>query len=781
MGLSFQGYAQNGGAPVSLSVFDLTQNAIVGSFTPQSTPSQTTLASPSSTSSPNGSASPGSGSSSSRIGPVQTTGSGSNGSGFGGSSDSEHKKSDTVAITVGSILGVLALATGAVVCVLVLRRQNQSRQQFKLISEDDTDSPTSNFRRGPPGAGWSTAWLGLGKGEKGRMGDQVQGRSFLYLGRKPQGNHRRIDMFAHEDSSGVFNGNVRRVGSGSSKSWYSIRGTGHGRFGSASSRPTLGEMFSGSMHSLRSIGAVVGTTIGIRRVTSDGNGQPSAFNRLGEKTDDDELPLDPFGNNNDQDKYFQNNANELVSFDNALQLPMAGRLKSGKQEPSGSSRYSDPFKDQEAPQSLFNVPSDSGSLPYGEGNGHTLSSLDPYSHSLNIASSSRSTLSHSSQLPPLLINSSKSSSNTSPSLSTISIAGLASSTSSKSRENVGVLSISPIQRPRTLSIINTATSPSHGVKRSDSWWGRIKRASLRESVFEQTRQPSVKLGFEFRDPNPPPGRLSAIHERSGSGSSGRVVVPETSAPNSESQPSTLGSRRWMKSEGIYSLSGERSMTSLKTSQTADSEALERLGGRLDVAQREATGISIDYTPSVSANSDGTGTFSGTGEIPSRHPSEATTTHDPLENGILLNFDESLQMVESPTDDIKLSTLPSPLLTGSPLPTSRFGTSSTFVISSEVQRSSAQDRPRSKRSRSAGAVAARVADYERRMTQELTSPTSPTKPERAGTRHKSHGINVDIPEHRPKLNSTAVKYGLIQRPELFVANPDHRLSTSSNSK
>lgn len=779
MGLSFQGYAQNGGAPVSLSVFDLSQNAIVGSFTPQSTPSQTTLTSPSSTSSPNSSVGPGSGSSSSEIGPVQTTGSGSNGSGFGGSSDSDHKKSDTVAITVGSILGVLALASGAVVLVLVLHRQNQSRQQFKLISEDDTDSPSSNLRRGPPGAGWPAAWLGLGKGEKGRMGDQVQGRSFLYLGRKPQGNQRRIDMFAHEDSSGVFNSNVRRVGSGSSKSWYSIRETGHGRFGSESSRPTLGEMLSGSMHSLRSVGAAVRNTIGIRRVTSDGSGQSSAFNRLGEKADDDELPLDPFGNNNEQDRHFRNNANELVSSDNALQLPVARRLKSGKQEPSGDSRYSDPFKDQEAPQFLSSVPSDSGSLPYGEGGGHTL--LDPYSHSLNIASSSRSTLSHSSQLPPLLINSSKSSSNTSPSLSTISITGLASSTSKKSRENLGALSISPIPRPRTLSIINTATSPSHGMKRSDSWWGRIKRASLRESVFEQTRQPSVKLDFEFRDPNPPPGRLSAIHERSGSGSSGRVVAPETSAPNSESHPSTLGSRRWMKLEGIYSSSGERSMTSLKTSRTADSGALERLGGRLDVAQREATGTSIDYTPSVSANSDGTSTFSGTGENRSRHPSEATTTYAPLENGVLLNFDEPLQMVESPTDDIKLSTLPSPLLTGSPLPSSSFGTSSTFVVSSEVQRSPAQDGPRSKRPHSAGAVAARVADYERRMTQELTSPTSPTKPKLAGTRHKSHGINVDIPEHGPKLNNTVVKYGLIQRPELFIANPDHRLSTSSNSQ
>lgn len=223
------------------------------------------------------------------------------------------------------------------------------------------------------------------------------------------------------------------------------------------------------------------------------------------------------------------------------------------------------------------------------------------------------------------------------------------------------------------------------------------------------------------------------------------------------------------------------MTSLKTSRTADSGALERLGGRLDVAQREATGTSIDYTPSVSANSDGTSTFSGTGENRSRHPSEATTTHVPLENGVLLNFDEPLQMVESPTDDIKLSTLSSPLLTGSPLPSSSFGTSSTFVVSSEVQRSPAQDGPRSKRPHSAGAVAARVADYERRMTQELTSPTSPTKPKLAGTRHKSHGINVDIPEHGPKLNNTVVKYGLIQRPELFIANPDHRLSTSSNSQ
>lgn len=68
----------------------------------------------------------------------------------------------------------------------------------------------------------------------------------------------------------------------------------------------------------------------------------------------------------------------------------------------------------------------------------------------------------------------------------------------------------------------------------------------------------------------------------------------------------------------------------------------------------------------------------------------------------------------------------------------------------------------------GAVAARVASYERRLTAE--SPTELMSPTSGG------GFES---ENRPKRKpSVSVKYGLVQRPELFIANPDHHRAQSS---
>jgi len=36
------------------------------------------------------------------------------------------------------------------------------------------------------------------------------------------------------------------------------------------------------------------------------------------------------------------------------------------------------------------------------------------------------------------------------------------------------------------------------------------------------------------------------------------------------------------------------------------------------------------------------------------------------------------------------------------------------------------------------------------------------------------------EHGTRRKSVTVKYGLVQRPELFVANPDHKAQSSSDS-
>ena len=64
--------------------------------------------------------------------------------------------------------------------------------------------------------------------------------------------------------------------------------------------------------------------------------------------------------------------------------------------------------------------------------------------------------------------------------------------------------------------------------------------------------------------------------------------------------------------------------------------------------------------------------------------------------------------------------------------------------------------------SPGKVAARVQDYERQMSQE-----------------DNHPLNTKHMEERPKgRRKSHVDYGLVPRPSLFVANPDHRHSKDS---
>ena len=65
------------------------------------------------------------------------------------------------------------------------------------------------------------------------------------------------------------------------------------------------------------------------------------------------------------------------------------------------------------------------------------------------------------------------------------------------------------------------------------------------------------------------------------------------------------------------------------------------------------------------------------------------------------------------------------------------------------------------------VAARVAEYERRMSQD-NPPVSPT-----------HDISGETQKKHRTAKPVHV-YGLVQRPELFVANPDRRTEGSSDS-
>lgn len=233
--------------------------------------------------------------------------------------------------------------------------------------------------------------------------------------------------------------------------------------------------------------------------------------------------------------------------------------------------------------------------------------------------------------------------------------------------------------------------------------------------------------MEFRDPNPAP-KLSAIHE--------------ASLSTSESPESADRARDAL---GLYLAAGMgKSFTSLKTSRTADSETIERLAGNVAVMQRERTEASGDYSSAGVRTPEASGTWSYTTNEPHRHLNSS--------GGSILDITDK-PFIQSPVEGVV--ELPSTV------------ESANSARSSPTKRVSEYDEWKTKSLRrlsQGGAVAARVASYEERITSE--SPTEPISPT----------TNVGTDDRRRRTLS--VKYGLIQRPELFIANPDHHKAQSS---
>lgn len=295
--------------------------------------------------------------------------------------------------------------------------------------------------------------------------------------------------------------------------------------------------------------------------------------------------------------------------------------------------------------------------------------------------------------------------------------------------------------------------PSRPVRRSNSWWQRFKRtASIRDSLQDQSKHHSASIvPIDFRDPNPPPGRLGAIKEGSG-GSSGTNESPTNATHGSHVK------KRPGASVYVYSASGhEQSTTSLKTNKTADSAALEKLAaGRYVIAQREGTGGSSEYTPSLLESAqrhEREGTWSSVArsvETPRGQslalPEETQDIADGSSS--ILQPEEAAQLIQSPTEVVF----------------------SPVSASARAKEERGQGRTPVRRSPSSptkkGAVAARVAEYERRMSVDLDSASSPPP------------LRAKSPPSAGKRKSENIKYGLVHRPELFVANPDQRSIGSS---
>ena len=284
-----------------------------------------------------------------------------------------------------------------------------------------------------------------------------------------------------------------------------------------------------------------------------------------------------------------------------------------------------------------------------------------------------------------------------------------------------LLTKSPPQSPRAITFgTSPPSSPTFGptnVNRSLSAGGRIgaglaRTVTVISSIFgaEHRGERGFSQGIDFRDPNPPPPRLGAIEE---------APTP----PNLEKGKGRVASLRGGEQQGVYgpgAVAHGRSLSSLKT---ANSEALERLGGKWEVVQRTDTN---DTAANVSL----------LGEEPA-HPVRSHSFGIPI--------------TESPVQDREQTRPPWKPLALRSASSSEAGS---------VSRTAQPPMQRPKSSVSTG-VAARIQAFEKRASVDMSSKSP-----------------ILIPPSSPVAQPKNRTYGLVPKPTLFVANPGRDTSTDS---
>jgi len=290
--------------------------------------------------------------------------------------------------------------------------------------------------------------------------------------------------------------------------------------------------------------------------------------------------------------------------------------------------------------------------------------------------------------------------------------------------------------PPSSSIIGSALMSTPSIRRSDSWWARFSHtAFLDRRTSDMSRRSSGML--EFRDPNPRP-QLIAIEES----------IHSTSPDHEEQQFNLPPASKQL--PGIY----DRHNKSLTSLGTADTEAIEKMAGAMDVVQRFRTASTSRTANSTTSSADMT----------------MDVCSDPLreeKDVSAASHEEPMSLISSPLD-MQYSGSPgrssqhsqewwSPVKSMtkiSPTSSPSLGASATSLTSSHLPRVGG------------GAVASRIREYERRMSldQEVPSPTNTRKYEE---------------RQRTKGTSAGVDYGLVRRPSLFVANPDGRMTPSGD--
>ncbi|KAI0264356.1 hypothetical protein BC834DRAFT_844030 [Gloeopeniophorella convolvens] len=519
------------------------------------------------------------------------------------------------------------------------------------------------------------------------------------LARPRPANRSRRDILADEDRSFEWVG-VGREGSGGSSSL--------GSRSARSSRRGWTDVVTGSLASLRNL------------ARGGGSG------RSREPTTDTIVNWEKFGGDPFSDEV-------ALMAEGLARDELPERPRGGFAESSTSRPYADPFAEQGASvEVLHDYPSDAE----GEPSQAAVVARPP---------AIRTALPPTADFVPM-----------SPLIEQASRNSLSNSSSSHhlSTEQPGGSgsSLSTPRSPRPSSIIDANPPPNQPMRRSNSWWARFAKTPLleRRSADSATRNSG---GFiDFRDPNPPP-RLLTIEESTHSQS---PDTPESKRAAVGSSPSREPSGMPQRRPSLYhDISHGKSASSL---QTANTETLERLGGTMDIIQRDAT-LDSQYT---SATSPAAGDEFGaaTVAIPSRSASLGSPRR-PL--AIRGELSYASTMTESSVDSPPSSPF------GSPAGTPTLELTDPTSHGPDAQPPPSPVFPATPRGpaspRSPGAVADRVRAYERRMSRDSESPPPPTNTRRLEER--------SVP--RP-----AVRYGLVPRAPLFVANPDGARSESRGS-
>lgn len=433
-------------------------------------------------------------------------------------------------------------------------------------------------------------------------------------------------------------------------------------------------MLGGSLASLRSVGAMLGMGAAARR-----SQEPSRSSRTSSWAE--KATQDPF-------------SDETLLFPGET---VASRPKGGRTSSWSIPSYTDPFSDKDV-EEYHDGDSDAHSINMEA----TLNEQPPtpFLHTpiptseIGALSPIMETVSHRSSG---LLHSSDSDHNL------ISAIGTSSGSSEEGTRSSGA---------RRSSIIDANPQP---IRRSDSWWSKFAKTSFLDRRSSDGASSSRLV--DFRDPNPAP-RLGAIEETS----------PD-SKPSRESSAKSYHNR-------IYStIAHGRSVSSMKTAQTADSEALERIGA-MDIVQRDGT-------------------------IGSRFSTEDTGPDAALSVVTSADHDDNVSRDDGGISRVKVN-----LATPAPAAARPSGLPSPSGEKTVGTRPSPPRRPSS-----GGIVSSRVQAFERRTSADAEAITPPS-PEELGTKNREIRTGRD-------RNPSSVKYGFAPKPSLFVANPDRNSPSSAS--